>query len=235
MAEPRLQCPGLLTRLFCARRARERLAHLQDLQKPRVTNVPERRMIVVQLNGWPGKVAPRAFGALFSVFYALRPGTKPLPCARFPLGVLNLPGNQITGKYALPIPAHVEIPERVARGRGLAVVTEQWARETVAEVLHLGPYSEEPASIHVLERFLDEYGLHPTGTHEEEYHVGPGMLFRGNPARYLTFLRYPLRPEAVEQRAGQPGTTLLSDSRLARADEETRLCPESFGSAGQVP
>jgi hypothetical protein len=37
------------------------------------------------------------------------------------------------------------------------------------------------------------------GDHEEEYLRGPTMAGPGNPAEYLTVLRYRVRPRAVER------------------------------------
>ena len=75
-----------------------------------------------------------------------------------------------------------------------------WVYGEVAEVLHIGPYSAEQMDIQRLRAFIDSQGYRVVGDHEEEYIKGPGMLFAGNPDKYLTIIR--LR---VEKSSGAPG------------------------------
>jgi effector-binding domain-containing protein len=78
-----------------------------------------------------------------------------------------------------------------------AIVT--WPYGDVAEVLHVGRYSAEQPDIERLHRFISSQGYRVVGDYEEEYVKGPGMLFAGDPADYLTIIR--LRVETA--RAGE--------------------------------
>lgn len=194
MAEQRAKLPGFLTRLFRPGRAREIKQQIERLKAPRIHALPDRRVIVVELAGYPGRVAGTAFSALFAVFYGLRETPRMLgvlPCARFPIGVFNLEPEAITGKYALPIPRAVNVlPPYFHTVKNLSVTLDTWEYGEVAEILHVGPYSAEPKTIQRLEAYIREQGYQPVGDHEEEYHVGPTKMSRGNPEKYTTIIRY---------------------------------------------
>lgn len=51
---------------------------------------------------------------------------------------------------------------------------------------HRGPYDASNVAYRRLYRACVERGLHPTVPSREIYLKGPGMLFKGNPAKYLT-------------------------------------------------
>ena len=70
-----------------------------------------------------------------------------------------------------------------------------WEYGQVAEILHVGPYSEEEPTIRKLLDFIKNSGYATTGEHEEEYLKGPGTFSMGNPAKYLTIVRYRLKNE----------------------------------------
>ena len=57
---------------------------------------------------------------------------------------------------------------------------------TFLTLIHLGPYSELGRSYERLFTYLHEKGLHALLPSREIYLKGPGMLFRGNPRKYLT-------------------------------------------------
>jgi len=59
----------------------------------------------------------------------------------------------------------------------------------------VGRYSTEEPDINRLREFIDAQGYRVVGEHEEEYVKGPGMVFTGDPDKYLTIIR--LRVERV--------------------------------------
>jgi len=63
----------------------------------------------------------------------------------------------------------------------------------VAQLLHVGPYAEERASIARLHEAISAAGLVPTGWHHELYLGDPG---RTAPERLKTLLRQPVRSHA---------------------------------------
>jgi hypothetical protein len=81
-----------------------------------------------------------------------------------------------------------------------------YANADTAEILHVGPYSEEDADIAALKSFIARNGFAIRGSHEEVYLLGPGMLFKGHPRKYRTLIRYTVervgeapRPVAVKR------------------------------------
>ena len=55
-------------------------------------------------------------------------------------------------------------------------------------LIHKGPYQELGRSYHRLYAYCREQGLEPLLPHREYYLKGPGMIFRGNPQKYITRL-----------------------------------------------
>lgn len=73
--------------------------------------------------------------------------------------------------WAIPLPAGTT--DVVQKVPGVEVKVEQWDYGTVAQILHLGPYSEEAPTIGRLHRFITESGHEIAGPHEEEYLSSP--------------------------------------------------------------
>jgi effector-binding domain-containing protein len=71
-----------------------------------------------------------------------------------------------------------------------------WEYGAVAEILHVGRYSNEDTDIRRLVDFVVSQGYRVIGDHEEEYVRGPGMFFAGDPEQYLTIIR--LRVQTVD-------------------------------------
>ena len=58
-----------------------------------------------------------------------------------------------------------------------------------AQILHLGPYADEPPTIERLHAFIDERGLVKSGKHHEIYLGDPN---RTAPERLKTIIRQPV-------------------------------------------
>lgn len=67
---------------------------------------------------------------------------------------------------------------------------ERWREGRCAQVLHVGPYSEERATIERLLAFIAEQGLVATGAHHEIYMGDPRTAA---PEKLKTILRHPVR------------------------------------------
>ena len=66
---------------------------------------------------------------------------------------------------------------------------ERWREGRCAQVMHIGPYSEERPTIERLHAFIAAQGLKPRGAHHEIYLGDPR---RGDPAKLKTALRQPV-------------------------------------------
>lgn len=182
------------------------LSDYQDLIHPQMRPQADVHMLVVEAKGDPATTSKQAFSLLFKTYFAI-PGVKksllhmPAPRARWavPNGIdpkdwAQVPKEQWIGTYALPVPETVVVLPEGAATAGLPVRLETWRYGTVAEILHQGRYSEEKADIDTLHEFIQAQGYAISGAHEEEYVKGPGMFLMGDPAKYLTIIRYAVVP-----------------------------------------
>lgn len=72
---------------------------------------------------------------------------------------------------ALSVPEDtVSLPQKEAN---IEVKLETWDYGTVAQILHLGTYQQEDASVERLQQFIGDSGYRISGPHEEEYLTKP--------------------------------------------------------------
>ena len=74
-----------------------------------------------------------------------------------------------------------------------AVRLERWTEGPSAQVLHIGPYSEEGPTIAGLHGFIEQSGLELRGKHHEIYLGDPR---RSAPEKLRTLIRQPVSPPA---------------------------------------
>jgi hypothetical protein len=66
---------------------------------------------------------------------------------------------------------------------------EQFAEGLSAQIMHVGPYSEETESLNRLHQFIREKGFRMRGRHHEIYLTDPGKVL---PSQLRTILRQPI-------------------------------------------
>ncbi len=162
-------------------------------QSPRIYEKLYQTMAVVTSKGDPNVVGesifPALFGSVFTLKFQLKRSGQPDfkvtgLRARWPDAHL-VPKDQWTGHWGLPIPdSTTELPAKVPEPK---VTIERWEYGTVAEILHLGLYTEEGPTIERLHKFIEESGYEIAGVHEEEY------LTRPDAKVPKTLIRYPVR------------------------------------------
>ena len=168
------------------------------LKNPCISKKPGQKMIVVEMKGDPNETGGKAFPVLFKTYFGLKKQVKDLdsrvaPRARWP-EPFDTPRDSWVGIYGLPVPESViQLPDAGKNGMEVKVNLEYWEYGEVAEILHVGPYSKEGPDIKRVRAFIDKQGYEIAGAHEEEYLVGPGMFFKGNPEKYKTIIRYPVK------------------------------------------
>ena len=162
-------------------------------QTPRITEMPSQTVAVVVSRGDPNVVGEQVFPALYGAVYTLKFQLKKAGVGDFKVTGLRarwpdahlLPKDQWTGIWGLPIPeGTTELPKKVPEPE---VRIEVWEYGTVAEILHIGPYSEEGPTVERLHKFIEESGYEIAGVHEEEY------LTRPTAKVPKTIIRYPIR------------------------------------------
>ncbi len=147
--------------------------------EPKILEMPAQKMAVVYAKGAPDKVFPEVMPALYGSVYTLKFDLKRrgLPVfkvsglrARYPDAHL-VPKDEWTHIIGLPIPGDTTaLPQKVS---GVEVKIESWEYGTVAQILHLGAYDQENATIEHLHQFISESGYEIAGAHEEEYLTRP--------------------------------------------------------------
>jgi hypothetical protein len=171
---------------------------VKQLLEPRMVTKTSPKVLVVEATGDPNQTYGRAFGLLFKAYFKIKDRPKghsiEAPRARWPKP-LTTPKNEWVGMYALPVPSTVKDLAVVKSKEGLHVELGEWHYGEVAEILHVGPYSKEEVTVKKLKRFITQSTYEICGPHEEEYLKGPG-LFRTNPEKYLTIIRYQVRKVA---------------------------------------
>jgi effector-binding domain-containing protein len=170
------------------------LDEVKYLLEPRIVTLPDQRVLVVETKGDPTTVGSEAFGLLFKTYYNLKGVPKgpkqPAPRARWPLS-LDTPKEQWVGRYAMPVPDSVQsLGSMETSASGMQAQLATWPYGRVAEILHVGPYDQEEPTIRKLLDFIKAQGFTAFGEHEEEYLKGPTVFSKGDPANYLTIIRY---------------------------------------------
>lgn len=163
--------------------------------RPEIVEMPPQKVATVTSKGDPN-AASGVIGALYGAVYTHKFHLKKRGLAPFKVQALRarwpdahlLPKDQWTGVWALPIPEDTtELPQKAP---GVEVKIKTWEYGTVAQVLHIGPYSEEGPTFAALHQFIRDNGYQIAGCHEEEYLTSPR-------ARVMkTIIRYPVKPAA---------------------------------------
>jgi len=159
---------------------------------PQILEMPSQKMAVVYMKGDPNKVMPGFLPVLYGSVYKLKFELKKRGIefkvdklrARWPNAYL-VPKDEWLGICGLPIPEDTtSLPQKVP---GIEVKIEQWDYGTVAQILHIGPYSEEHATVERLHEFIAENGYKIAGVHEEEYLTKPEAKVQ------KTIIHYPIK------------------------------------------
>ena len=175
-----------------------KLEDVAEKRKPHIQRqLGKRKMIVLELTGDPNETSRRAWRRLFGAWFKLAKDRsdlgKPVPRALWP-APSDRPRQEWIGRYALQVPTDMErLPDSLNQGEANRITLETWAGGDFAEILHVGPYSAEKATVAKLHEFIAGKGYRPDNQrHEEVYLKGPGMFFQGDPDTYLTLIRYPV-------------------------------------------
>ena len=199
---------------------------------PALVDVPPGTFLTVEGRGDPASDAfRRAIGAMYGVAWTVKMSGKPRG-RDFKVGALEglwwggAPGDAPAKRRRWRWKLLMRVPDFVrsadvrraaaalaARGRdGSGVAVERYAEGRAAQVLHVGPYADEPATLARLEAFVREAGLALDGAHHEIYLSDPT---RTAPARLRTILRHAVRDRGGARR---PAGARSSGARGRRSD-----------------
>jgi len=161
---------------------------------PELVSMPSRLMAVVTTVGEPGAQMELCMPALFGAVYGLKFSRKKAdPATDFSVEKLRArwpdahekPYDLWTAHWAIPVPD--DATEVVQKVPAMPVRLETWEYGEVAQILHLGPYSEEGPTVQRLHEFIEQSGYEICGTHEEEY------LTKPDAKEVRTIIRYQVR------------------------------------------
>ena len=184
-------CVGMT--LFLVMACGQSMKPYEALKDPSIVQKPSQNMITVEVKGDPSKTGD-SVSLLYQAYFKLPIKAKKMvaPRARWPKP-FNTPREEWVGIWGLPIPAVVTVVPQLKNQGGNGVRIETWEYGTVAEILHKGPYKTELPTVERLRTFISNQGYVISGPHEEEYLRGPGMFGPGNPEKYYTIIRYPVK------------------------------------------
>lgn len=185
--------------------------------KPEIIDVPKGRFITITGRGVPGDEAYQiALSALYSVAYTAKFNSKRGGRDFTVMGLESLwwwdePGTDLyktppkeewNWKSMIRQPDFVTegmieaAKEEVRSKNGLAevddVILETFDEGLSAQVMHVGPYSEERPTIERLHAFISENGYRMRGRHHEIYLSDPR---RAAPERWRTIIRQPIEKQ----------------------------------------
>ncbi len=166
--------------------------------EPQILEMPAQKMAVVNGKGAPDKVftelMPALMGSVYTLKFNLKKQGLPTfkvspPRTRYP-DALDVPMDKWTLIIGSPVPEDtISLPQKET---GVEVKLETWGYGTVAQILHLGAYDQEKASVECLHKLIEENGYEISGPHEEEY------LTRPDAKVVKTIIRYLIRKKGQE-------------------------------------
>ncbi len=199
---------------------------LAATREPALVDVPAGRFLACEGTGDPsGDAFHAAIGAIYGVARTVKmTGKKEDPRRDFKVSALEglwwggAPTDSAARRRRWRWKLLLRVPDLVgaadvrraraalaAKGRSAgAVALERFAEGRAVQVLHVGPYADEPATLARLEAFAREQGLAFDGPHHEIYLSDPT---RTAPARLRTILRHAVRRRAARAPRPRGGTT----------------------------
>jgi hypothetical protein len=166
--------------------------------------LPTTTVAVVHSSGDPNDAGPGVMKALYGAAYGLKFALKKrgievrldYPRARWDFHAGADPGGDhmaagLDGDWALPVPDGTTTADLPQKSEEYPVSVQRWEYGQCAWILHLGPYSDEPATVERLAAFIDSSGLEIAGRHEEWYLSQPSAKVM------KTAILYPVRPKTA--------------------------------------
>lgn len=160
----------------------------ERFKEPRIFDLPSYTMAVVESTGDPSIPGEDVLQALYGAVYGLKFRLRKDGGDDFKVHALRArwhDENPGTVLWALPIPdGTAELPKTVEKPE---VRIEVWEYGAVAQILHIGPFSEEGPVVEYLRGFIEASGFEIAGMREEEY------VTRPNSAERKVYIRYQVR------------------------------------------
>ncbi len=149
---------------------------------PEIIKLPKRTVLTVTTTGAPNRTAPLAMRALYGAAYSTKfkvykPKKKEMkigaPSACWP-DAHTKPKSQWTAIWDLEVPAFVKQRDVVQKDPAMQVNVATRKAGMYGQILHVGAYDKEEATVALLHGFLRKQRMKVAGPHEEVYLSRPG-------------------------------------------------------------
>lgn len=163
--------------------------------EPEITKIKAIKVLTVTTVGDPNKVAEPFMKALYGTAYGTKMKVFKPKGIKMEIGHLIgrwpdahfKPKDEWTGIWGLEVPDYVNESDLLQKDPNIPIKLETWDYDEVAQILHLGPYSEEGPAIEKIHKFIEEQGYKIVGLHEEVY------LTKPDSKNQKTIIRYPVK------------------------------------------
>ncbi len=160
---------------------------------PEITKLTPLTVLTITSHGDPNKVMEEYMKSLYGTAYAVKmkvykPQGKKVELGpligRWPDAHLK-PKRNWTGIWGLPISNFVRKSDLIQKNPDRPVQLESWKYGSVAQILHIGPYTEEGPTVQLLHDFIKKEGYVIDGnSHEEVYLTSPKAKTQKTIIRY---------------------------------------------------
>nr|VFK25687.1 MAG: hypothetical protein BECKMB1821G_GA0114241_101530 [Candidatus Kentron sp. MB]VFK29672.1 MAG: hypothetical protein BECKMB1821I_GA0114274_101129 [Candidatus Kentron sp. MB]VFK74866.1 MAG: hypothetical protein BECKMB1821H_GA0114242_101129 [Candidatus Kentron sp. MB] len=169
---------------------------------PKITELPDQTMVELDVVGDPNTETSRLMGPLYATAYGVRKRYKnegqvfkvEKLRGRWPEQIRLADKSTWRGRYGLPVPNDTDSLPPIKKEKAIPGVEPQlntWHYGLVGQILHVGPYDQEPPAIDKLLVFVQEQGYEVIeGSHEEVYLSDPGKT---EPEKMKTIIMYRLK------------------------------------------
>jgi hypothetical protein len=160
---------------------------------PEITSIKQRNVLTVVTLGDPNKVTEKYMKALFGTAYNTKMKFFKPKGVKMDIGPLSAfwpdahlkKREEWTGIWNLEVPSYVRQTDLLQKDASIKIKLEKLKSGKVAQVLHIGPFSEEGATVKKLHNYIQNMGLEIIGDHEEVYLTKPGSKNQKTTIRYL--------------------------------------------------
>ncbi len=168
--------------------------------EPEFAELSSQKMAVVYSKGDPNEVLEKLMAPLYGTVMGYKFSFPKSVRVKMPTSRLHgrwpdahlVPKNQWTGILGIPIPNDtMELPKE--KDPDNLVKIEVWNYGIIAQITHIGPYSEEGPTVKKLHDFIFDNGYVFNGTHEEIYVSRPGAK------NQKTIIVHPIKKASKEE------------------------------------
>jgi hypothetical protein len=163
---------------------------------PETIELADRKMLTATSIGDPNKVGEEVFARLYGTAYGTKFKVYKPKGLVVTFGKLSAlwpdahlkPKDEWTGIWGVPVPDFFEEKDLIQKDSSKPIKLEIWPGGKYAQILHIGPYSEEGPTIIKLHEYIEkELGIPMAdvpGAHEEEYLTRPDAKIQKTIIRY---------------------------------------------------